>query len=88
MLRALPTNASAEAIIRALTPLHSGGNVAVRAGSDGEIGNLYARDADIAAGNGPLRGGDVTISAGDGGLHGSGGDMTIIGGTIKAGDAK
>jgi hypothetical protein len=34
-----------------------------------------------------VKGGDVTASGGNAGPHGKGGDFTMIGGTIKGGDA-
>ena len=34
-----------------------------------------------------VKGGDVTVSGGNAGPHGKGGDFTMIGGTIKGGDA-
>ena len=34
-----------------------------------------------------VKGGDVTVSGGNAGPHGNGGDFTMIGGTIKGGDA-
>jgi len=42
----------------------------------------------MSGGDGFTRGGDLRIKAGDGGTLGPGGDITIVGGAFKGGDAK
>ena len=87
-LSRLPKDASAEDIVRVVTPFLSsaGGTVFLEAGSNGG-GDVFATDAVIAGGNGTARGGDVVIKGGDGGPSGPGGSFTIVGGFIKGGDA-
>jgi len=87
-IRRLPPGSSAEQIVAALSTLAGlGGSVAVSAGNDGG-GSLQLRDVRMSGGDGFTRGGDLRIKAGDGGTLGPGGDITIVGGAFKGGDAK
>jgi hypothetical protein len=87
-LAKLPSTASADEIFKVVIPFMNlaGGNVALAAGNDGG-GNVNATGVVMEGGSGTSKGGDVTINAGDGGPNGKGGDFTIVGGTIKGGDA-
>ena len=87
-LAALAPGASADEITQVVESffLAEGGNVSIAAGDNGG-GSIYMEAPTIVGGSGSARGGGVSIRGGDGGKHGSGGDMTIIGGTIKGGDA-
>lgn len=84
----LPITASAQDVLDALLPLYraEGGNVSISAGNDGG-GNIRMDNPTVMGGAGVIRGGSVSILGGDGGPNGNGGDITIIGGTIKGGDA-
>lgn len=89
-LRRLPSDADADAVATAIKPFFDrarGGNVSIEAGRSGG-GSIHLREATFEAGSSPNAGGDVMLRAGDGGADGSGGDIHVVGGTYKAGDAK
>ncbi len=87
-LARLPKTATADDIVRVVTPFMSSpnGDVLLGGGNNGG-GNIRAENVNIQGGSGSARAGNVLIIGGDGGPDGKGGDVTIVGGTIKGGDA-
>lgn len=86
-LAKLPKNATADEIVKVLTPfyLQSAGDVTLKAGNNNG-GDMEITDTSIEAGSGKNVAGKVTLSGGDGGAEGQGGKIVISRTTIKGGD--
>ena len=69
------------------TPPKKGGNANVTGGDNG-ANDVHLDGVEVQGGHGPGGGGDANVRGGNGGPNGPGAGVTIIGGTIKGGDAK
>ena len=87
-LALLPPSANQNEIVNAIYPIFiaKGGNVKVTGGDNGG-GDINLSKPFIEGGAGHGGGGDVVIKGGDGGPNGNGGNISIVGGVIKGGDA-
>ena len=88
-LARLPKHATAEDIVKVLTPFYmqTAGDVIIKAGNNNG-GDIELNNAHVEGGSGKHTAGQVTLSGGDGGIEGQGGKVIISSSTIKGGDLK